>query len=232
MSEVTISNLALSHLGDIAEVTSIRPPDGSVQAMHCARFYPMARNTLLEMGQWGFATRRALLAQVQLTGDDAVTFGTWRFAYALPSGFINALAVLPQGAHDDYETWLGSVGGMSDSMSSFLGVPPSPVYTPQPFAIETQSNGAQVILTNVWDAMLRFTALVTDTTKFSPLFVTALSYLLASFLAGPIIKGDEGAAAAARCLQTFGTFKGQASASDANQQMQHVVPAPSWIRGR
>ena len=64
MNDVTICNLALGHLGDIANVKSINPPDQSVQAQLCKRFYPAARNALLEMSSWGFATVRAKLAQV------------------------------------------------------------------------------------------------------------------------------------------------------------------------
>ena len=48
-SEVDICNLALGHLGDNATVASLNPPEGSVQAQHCARFYPIARDALLEM---------------------------------------------------------------------------------------------------------------------------------------------------------------------------------------
>ena len=58
-SEVDICNLALSHLGDTATIASLDPPEGSAQAEHCARFYPIARDSLLEMHAWGFATSRA-----------------------------------------------------------------------------------------------------------------------------------------------------------------------------
>ena len=58
-SEVAICNLALAHLGDSATVASIDPPEGSAQSEHCARFYPIARDALLEMHAWKFATRRA-----------------------------------------------------------------------------------------------------------------------------------------------------------------------------
>lgn len=48
-SEVDICNLALARLGDNATVASIDPPEGSAQAEHCARFYAIARDSLLEM---------------------------------------------------------------------------------------------------------------------------------------------------------------------------------------
>lgn len=240
MSEVTICNLALSHIGDTATVVSIKPPDSSIQAQLCARFYCEARNMLLEMGNWGFATRRAQLALLWDTEADGWTppVGwvpqTWRFGYSLPSDCINTLAVLPQCSPDDYEAWFGPVEQdyFPPYPQGYLPVPGAPLYTPQPYAIETQSDGSQIVLTNVCDAVLRYTAAVTDTTRFSPLFKMALSHLLASMLAGPIIKGDAGIAAAEQQMTLFNAFKGQATSSDANQRKTHIEPAPSWIRGR
>ena len=66
-SVIDICNLALSHLGDTATVASIDPPEGSAQAEHCSRFYPVARDAMLELFNWKFATRRATLAL--LTAD-------------------------------------------------------------------------------------------------------------------------------------------------------------------
>jgi hypothetical protein len=243
MSEVTICNLALSHLGDTAQVTSIKPPDGSVQAQLCANFYWTARNALLEMASWGFATRRVALAEVSNPtvsswiapdGDTETSRGTWRFAYALPSGAINVLAVIPPGADSDYQMWFrpGEHDHLALHPQGYLPEPGAPLDVPQPFAVETQTDGSQIVLTNVRGAILRYTTLVEDTTKFSPLFTLALSYLLASMIAGPLIKGDVGMQAAEQMLQMFTSFKGQAEASDANQRKTRVEPAVSWIRGR
>jgi hypothetical protein len=238
MSEVVICNLALSHLGDTATVMSIRPPDSSVQAQLCARFYDVARDALLETANWGFATKRIQLAQVTLptytdSAGNAVT-GSWRYGYAVPADIINALAVLPAEAMDDYEQHFGPCDSefFPPFPQGFVPVPGAVDYTPRPFSIESDQNGNAILLTNVSDAVLRYTGVVSDTGQFTPLFTLALSYLLASMLAGPIIKGDEGAAKAVSMMQMFGSIKGQASASDANQRKIRVEPAVSWIRGR
>jgi hypothetical protein len=256
MSEVTICNLALSHLGDTANVQSIAPPDSSVQAQKCAQFYYPARNALLEMANWGFATRRATLASVSANPTlDSNGNGPWQFAYAVPSEMLNALAVVPAGAPDDVEAWFGpaALDYYPPYPEGYLPVPGAPSYVPQPFVIETQASGTRVLLTNVGisatangapsaegfpndndsvAAVLRYTAIVKDTTAFSPLFTLALSYLLASMLAGPIIKGDAGITAAGQQLQMFQAVLGKASASDANQQRVKATPSVSWIRGR
>ena len=105
-------------------------------------------------------------------------------------------------------------------------------YVPQAYDIETLSDGTRVIRTNQEQAMARFVGLITDTTKFSPLFTITLSWHLASMLAGPILKGDVGAAEAQRCLQRMQIYLSQAKTSDADQRdvkPNHIV---SWVVGR
>lgn len=225
-SEVDICNLALGLLGDSATVSSINPPEGSAQAQHCARFYTIARNTLLEMATWSFATRRAPLAQLDNSSTE------WQFAYAMPAGVVNVIAVLPPDATDDYSQTFSP----PDVQQFPLGTTEidllNSTYTPQPYTVEVNDQGQSIILTNVENAVMRYTVTATDSAKFSPLFVVALSWLLASMLAGPLIKGDAGAAEAKRCLQMFQVFEAQAEASDANQRnvtARQIVP---WISGR
>lgn len=199
-SEVDICNLALARLGDNATVASIDPPEGSAQAEHCVRFYAIARDSLLEMHAWKFATRRVQLAKLTVPSWD------WSFAYAEPTGALKLLGVLSATASNDDET--------------------------QPYEAESDANGAAIILTNQEDASLRFVARVTDTTKFSPLFVDALAWLLASYLAGPVLKGDAGAAMSKACLQSFLLAFSNAKVSDANQRKVRPEHTPAWIAGR
>lgn len=199
-SEVDIANLALARLGDNATVASLDPPEGSVQAEHCARFYPLARDALLEMHAWKFATRRVLLAKL------AVPSWNWSFAYAEPADVLKLLGVFPAKAANDDET--------------------------QPYEAESVTTGASIILTNQEDASLRFIARVTDTTRFPPLFVDALAWLLASYLAGPILKGDAGAAMAKACLQSFMLVFSNAKVSDTNQRKVRPEHKAAWIAGR
>ena len=50
----------------------------------------------------------------------------------------------------------------------------------------------EVLYTNEENPTLVYVRDVTDTTKFSPSFTAALGYLLAAYVAGPIIKGNDG----------------------------------------
>lgn len=204
-SEIEICNLALAHLGDTATVASIDPPEGSAQAEHCSRFYPVARDALLEMHSWGFATKRVQLALLSSGWPE------WNYAYAQPGDAVNILAVLPPNVTDDYV---------------------ATVQLPQPFSCEIDATGAEVIYTDQVDAVLRYTALVTDTTKFSPLFVTALSHHLAGMLAGPILKGDVGAAEAKRQEAMMQFYLTKAKESDSAQRRVKIDHIPASLAAR
>lgn len=224
-SEVDICNLALGHLGDNATVSSISPPEGSAQAEHCSRFYPIARDALLEMHYWNFTMRRVNLAEVTNSWPE------WKHAYALPADSINIIAVMPPEAYNDYSTKFvpTDTPGFAHNYSPMIA---AGRYVPQPFSVETMADGSHVLYTDQEKAMLRYTAYVTDTTLYSPLFVMTLSWQLAAMLAGPIIKGDAGSAEAKRCTQMAMGYLSQAEVSDSNQRrntIEHIVP---WTSGR
>jgi len=160
-SVVDICNLALSHIGQDGVVTDIDPPDGTLEADYCEQFYPIARDELLEMHAWKFATFRKALAKLTVNELE----GQWRFAYGMPTLVIKTWLVLPPESADDKDA--------------------------VPFEVEAQEDGTLVIYTNQEDAVLKYTKLITDTTKYSPGFTSALSYRLAQYLAGPITKRPE-----------------------------------------
>lgn len=199
-SAVDICNLALGHLGDEAGVASIAPPDGSVQASHCQRFYPIARDALVQMHTWGFAVRRqslALLATDELPAE-------WAFAYAKPTS-LRMVAVFPA------EVVASQTEGQIFDQSEFIARAQA-----YPFTIETLDNGTEVIYSNVPEATGFFIRQVLDTAKFPPLVVVAMSRLLASYLAGPIIKGKAGMEIAEKQLGIFERLEGpKAMAYDA-----------------
>lgn len=166
-SVVDICNLSLGNIGQDALITAVFPPDGTIEAEHCESFYPIARDKLLEMHDWRFATRRELLVEVVLTdAQKALYEGQWGFAYAMPNQVIIPRLVLPPRVTNE----------------STQAVP---------FEVETLDDGSEIILTNMRKAVLKYTRRIEDTTKFTSMFVTALSWLLASYLAGPITKRRE-----------------------------------------
>ena len=219
---IEICNLALSHLGESASITSIDPPDGSMQAAHCARFYPIARDSLLQMQNWSFTMRRETLTSVSNDWTE------WDYSYAMPCNVANVVAVLPPEATDDYSTTYAPVNAQYYTAPMVA----AGQYVPQPYTIETDENGYKIIYTDQPNAVLRYSALVTDTKQFSPIFVMALSWHLASMLAGPIIKGDQGSAEAKRCAQMMMGFLSKAETSDSNQRNIKPEQITPWMSGR
>ena len=111
----------------------------------------------------------------------------WMFAYAMPTGVVKARSVLlPESTDDSKE---------------------------QDFAVESADDGSVIILTNVEDAVLKYTARVEDTNKFTPMFAMVLSYDLASMLCGPIPKDIKLKKA---MFDTAMYYTGVAEAADAN----------------
>lgn len=92
-SIVDMCNLGLGLIGDEAVVSSIDPPDGTTQAVHCQRFFPIVRDALLERYAWSFATKRIALAALSTP-----TTNNWAYEYQLPSDCIKPLAMVPEGA--------------------------------------------------------------------------------------------------------------------------------------
>lgn len=199
-SVVEICNLALARLGDEATVASIDPPEGSAQAEHCQRFYPIARDVLMESHDWSFATARARLAL--LADADA---WEWQFAYAEPANTIRVLAIL------------GPNGSATDE--------------PQDFDREATATATK-ILTNQADAVARYTVRVIDSSRYPPLFVDALAWLLASMLAKTVVKGEAGINLERGCMQQYMLKLSEAKVSDANQRRVQPKHTPGWIGAR
>lgn len=118
----------------------------------------------------------------------------WMFAYGLPNPCVAVRAILPPQCTDD----------------SFE----------QPYAIESAENGDLILYTNQEDAVVKYTTLVEDTTKFTPLFVLAVAADLASLLVGPIPKD---ARKRQEMQQLAVYYTGLAAANDANNGQQNNV---------
>jgi len=197
--------MALSHLGDSATVSSIDPPEGSAQAEHCARFYPHARDALLSAHPWNFATRREKL--ILLDRPD----GVWTHRYAMPNDALAVLAVLPAARMDDYEQ-----GGIAVT---------------QEYQIEREQ-GVPVLLTDAPDAVVRYISTSVDPMIYPAAFTDALAWRLAAMLAGPLLKGEMGAAEAKRCEEMFAFYFAHARQVDSRQRTIRLAHAVPWLEGR
>lgn len=206
MSQISIWNLALARLGDPATVGA--PDERSRQAELCRQFYPLARRSVLEMRDWNFNTRVLAMAAIATPVEAA----HWRYAYSFPT---DALRVLRVG-----EPTALMAGADSEGAD---------------FEVLTGSGGERYVVTDWPGAACKFTIDVPDPARWSPLFTDAMSWYLASQLAGPMIQGETGRNEARRMLQEFRLVLGEAERSDANQKQakrEREGHTPSWMRGR
>lgn len=156
-SDVQIANMALSHMGGDARITSLNPLDGTIEADYAAIYMPTARRLLLSTYEWAFATHRVSLAQLAANPSDR-----WSYAYGLPAQALKVWRVIGGNSRDDRD------------------------------GADFEREGNR-IMTNVHPADAMYTKDELNYSVYPPGFVSALTFLLASYFAGPLIRGSEGA---------------------------------------
>lgn len=221
-SKLDICNLALSKIGVLDDIAAIDPPEQSQSALACARFYNTALKVVTEARPWKFTMRRA--EGVLLAGW---TFKQWQYAYALPSGAIEIIAVIPKEAANDYSNLIIVESSSGESRSAGQGVT-----IPVAFVKETLPDGTEAILTNLEDAVIRYRVYVDDPAKYSGSFVDALSSKLATYICGPIIKGSEGIKTAQAMEGAYQNALMNAAKLDGYSKNIHVSHAVDWMAGR
>lgn len=198
-SEVDAVNTALAHLGSDAQITSISPPDGSTEAGYGKRFMATARRELIEAAEWRFAIKRATLTLLAENPSDR-----WAYAYQLPSDCLRPMRVLTDRitggtiftAPDSYPaTYMLAA---SDEDGTLFEVEQNTLFTNQP------------------EAVLVYKIDVPDFNKWTPTGFSAMGYLLAAYLAGPIVRGKAGASAAQNYRKLALDMANRAAVSDAN----------------
>ena len=207
-SVVNLCNMALSHIGSDARVSSISPPDGSVEAGHCATFYDQARTEMLEPGTWSFTLARAALASITNPST------AWAYAYTKPTDCLRVLRVLTPSLGVTVFTQDEVTLATSDNDSADFQLEGTTLYSNQP------------------DAVVLYVRDVTDTTRFTPSFTSALSYLLSSYLAGPIIKGSEGMKIGDAMRQRAMSLADVAITASANSSSAQTEFTPAQLRTR
>ena len=174
--------------------------DAGAEARACSQFYEHTRDMMLQAYPWRFAGGTVSLAQV--TNDKP---GQWGYAYQRPTDCLKVRWVRPAYSEDDL------------------------ALTRQQEISHQYEAEAQRIYCNLSPAFLRYTAMITDPSLFTPLFVDALSWHLATRLAMPLTRDPK---VRAEAFQMAQMMTGQAQMSDANEERETSDHSTEFVEGR
>lgn len=163
-NEIQIANLALSRLGGY-RIQSFS--DATKEAREASLHYPLMRDSVLEDHDWDFARKRTLLALL------ATTYTGWAYAYQYPIDCLVARSIISSVDANGISQFSEETGLPSAGKAEYE-------------VISNAAMNSRVILTDKASAELVYTGKVTDANMFSPLFVNALAWRLASDLAIPL----------------------------------------------
>ena len=202
-AEAAVCNVALLRIGQTQFIESLNDPTNIGKV--CKASFLFSRDQLLQARPWPFATLRQTLAVLADDEDDDEARSGWAFTYALPSDCIAPRYL-----------WAGVDNPSKEEVV--------------PFRIESSRDlQARVLLSNLEDAELIYTARVTEVSRWDPLFSEALAMKVASDLAFGIAKKP---ALGAELLKGYYLTLGIAHASAANQNTQSTQPLSEFELGR
>jgi hypothetical protein len=202
-SEVEVCNLALSNIR-AGSINSL--DESSLQAQQCKLKYPFMRNRCLTEIPWIF--NRKIRALSLLTTE----IFNWAYAYQYPVDCLKIHRLV--GAHEELANADADV--VSRLIDSQL-LPLKDLRTQIPYEVFNFSDN-KTIGTNEADLRVDYVAKVTDPNLFSDDFVLALSHLLASELAIPLIGAENGRQLRSDSLQLYKEYLSAAVANDLNDQ--------------
>ena len=202
-SEVEICNLALSNIraGSINSLT-----EGSLQAQICKLKYPILRDRCLREIPWQFNHKLRALAPV--TTD----IFNWAYAYSYPIDCLKIRRLV--GSYEELPA--GSSSVISRRLDSRV-IDLKGQRRQIPYEV-FNFDDTKIIGSDQPDLRIDFAAKVTDPNLFSDDFIMALSHLLSSELAVPIVGAELGRALRNDSLQLYKQYLASALANDMNDQ--------------
>ena len=202
LTDGQICSIALQRIGQRQVVDDLNENTSAARA--CKVYYAGAREALLASFPWPWATRRSVLAATAATAPTG-----WGYAYVMPADCAVARYVYPGTRNPSPDQRVPFARELGDDA---LGNPT-----------------VRLLLTDLSPATLVYTALVTNSTLFPPLFADALAWRMASDLCLAIpVEPQVGLQMQAGYAQAMRAAAG----SQLRQQQLDVKPESSFVRGR
>lgn len=200
-SEVEICNLALSNIR-AGSINSLN--EQSLQAQICKLKYPFMRDRCLRDGSWQF--NRKITALALLDTD----IYNWVYAYQYPSDCLIIHRLI--GSQEQ----ANSAGVSPRTLDSQL-IPIGNLRQQIPYEV-FNFNDKKVIGCNSSGIRIDYAAKTENTNLYSDDFILALSHLLASEIAIPIIGAEAGRTLRSDSLQIYTSYLNAAMAHDMNDR--------------
>ena len=209
-SVVEVCNIALSNIR-AGSINSL--DENSVPAQNCKLKYNILRDRCLREIPWQFNHKIRALSPV--TTD----IFNWSYAYSYPADCLKIHRLV--GAFEELPA--GSASIQSRYRDSRI-IPLKDVRRQIPYEV-FNFDDSKVIGSDQPDLRIDFAAKVTDPNLFSDDFIMALSHLMSSELAVPIVGAELGRALRNDSLQLYRQYLASAIATDMNDQ--YFMPSES-----
>lgn len=194
--------MALAHIR-AGSINSLN--EASSQAQYCRLFYPMVRDQCLEDAPWQFARKLDALALL-----DEELFN-WAYVYQYPSDCLRINRLLL-----DFEAVAADTSLIAARLYD-LGLPKPNLNRQVEYKIYNIENN-RVIAANDTNLRVDYRVKITDPNLFSFQFIWALSHLLASSIATPIVGVTDGKSLRSDNLSLYKSFIQSAVAANLNEQ--------------
>lgn len=174
--------------------------EASNEGRCCKRFYDLVRDRVLAEAPWNFCTRWASLQDIGTPPTG------WAYRYRYPADCLSLRKV---------------VAGEDSGATIARGIPYA--------VMEDETMGGLSVCCDSSPVMARYSVRITNEQLFSPLFVNAFAWALASELAAPLSSDPRNAANAASAYQAA---RLQALAASLNEGIEGLVPESDYISAR
>lgn len=209
-SEIEICNLALSNIR-AGSINSFN--ESSIQAQLCKLKYSILRDRCLREIPWQFNHKIRALASV--TTD----IFNWAYAYSYPVDCLKVHRLV-----GSYEELPAGSSNVASRLLDSRVIPLKDVRRQIPYEVFNFDDN-KIIGSDQPELRIDFAAKVTDPNLFSDDFIMALSHLLSSELAIPIVGAELGRALRNDSLQLYRQYLASAMATDMNDQ--YFLPSES-----
>jgi hypothetical protein len=215
-TESDLVNRAYAQIGESVILSSLS--ENSVEARNGKIAYERARDYHLNSFSWSFCKKRIVPALM----ESEIT--QYAYCYALPSDFVNIIALFPYGASADFQSDLLFNYTRQLEYSSILI---------EDYIIEPHSQAVRAIYTNAENPTLYYTASITDPNLFSEHLKEAIVYTTADYLLAVTIGGSNTLNISAGLKKLADVEVGKAQALDinsSNRRSRNQISAPYMAR--